>query len=66
LEFFADLRDPLLGKVRTELMKAGGSHGSRRQPSRGAETDGAEFWMSRTDSSVQLQTWHTVSEVRII
>ena len=53
LQFFADMRDALVGKFRAELMKARSREQPRAEPARSAETGGAEPWMSRTNSLVR-------------
>jgi hypothetical protein len=48
-------RDPRIRKLRAELAKTRTAHPSRAEPLRGAKPGGAEFRMSRTNSSVRLQ-----------
>jgi hypothetical protein len=52
----ADTGNPRIGKLRAELMKTRSAKQARAEPSRGAETRGAEFGMSRTNASVRFQS----------
>src|SRR5882724_3437837 len=54
-ELGADVRDPRIGKFRTELVKARSAKGFRCQPSRGTESARGEPRVLRTNSFVGVQ-----------
>ena len=53
LQFCPDMRDPLVGKLRAELVKARGREQPRAEPTHGAESGGAEPLMPWTNSLVR-------------